>query len=154
LVAGVVGFVTIVLIFLAADWIANRPLLSTPALLGNALFFGVTRPSEIAVSRAPVLAYSAAHLAVFLIIGGIAAALASLASRRRHAWYLALNLVLLVVAHASGIALALSESMQGAVSTTLMAVATLISALAMAGYLLRVNPQLVREALDRQYRDE
>jgi hypothetical protein len=149
----VIGFATIVLVFLGADAVAGHPLLYTPALLGGALFYRVTSPAEVAVSPGPVLAYSAAHLVVFLVIGMLAAGLASLASRRRHVWYLGVNLFLLVIAHASGAVLTLTESLQGVVSAWLVAAATAAAAAAMTAYLLRANPRLIEEARDREYRE-
>jgi hypothetical protein len=151
--AGAVGFATIVLFFVAADAIAGRPLLYTPALLGGALFYGVTDPSEVAVSLAPVLAYTAAHLVAFLLIGVVAAGLAAVASRHRHVWYLGVNLFLLLITHASGVVMTLTESLQGVVSAWLVAGATLVAAITMALSLLWMNPPLQRELREREYRD-
>jgi hypothetical protein len=151
--AGLVGFGTIVLFFVAADALTGRPFLYTPALLGGALFYGVTNPSEVTVSLAPVLAYTAAHLVAFLIIGVVAAGLASVASHHRHVWYLGVNLFLLVITHASGVVMTLTESLQGVVSAWLVAGATLAAAIAMALYLLWANPPLRRELGEREYRD-
>jgi hypothetical protein len=151
--AGAIGFATIALFFVVTDAIAGRPFLYTPALLGGALFWGVTSPSEVTVSPARVLAYTTAHLGVFLIIGAVAAGLASLASRHRHVWYLGVNLFLLVIAHASGVVMTLTESLQGVVSAWLVAGATAAAAIAMAFYLLWANPPLRRELREREYRE-
>jgi hypothetical protein len=151
--AGAVGFATIVLFFVGADALTGRPLLYTPALLGGALFYGVTTPAEVTVSLAPVLAYTAAHLIAFLVIGVVAAGLAAVASRHRHVWYLGVNLFLLVITHASGVVMALTESLQGVVSAWLVAAATLAAAITMALYLLWMNPRLQRELRERGYRD-
>jgi hypothetical protein len=153
LAAGVVGFATVVAFFLVVDALAGRPLLYTPALLGGALFYDVTSPAEVAVALGPVLRYSLAHLAVFVVIGVLAAGLASIAARYRHAWYLGLNLFLLVIAHASGVVMALTESLQGVVSAWLVAGATGVSAVTMAAYLLWANPPLVEEMRDREYQE-
>lgn len=151
--AGLVGFATIVLFFVAADALNGRPFLYTPALLGGALFYGVIDPSEVAVSLAPVLAYTAAHLVAFLLIGVVAAGLAAVASRHRHVWYLGVNLFLLLITHASGVVMTLTESLQGVVSAWLVAWATLAAAVAMAFYLLWANPPIRRELREREYRD-
>lgn len=153
IVSGVIGFATVALFFIATDAIAGRPLLYTPALLGGALFYGVTSPSEVTVSPAPVLAYTGTHLAVFVVIGTLAAGLAALASRHRHVWYLGVNLFLLVVAHASGAVLTLTESLQGVVSAWLVTGATLAAAITMALYLLWANPPLLREMRDTEYQE-
>lgn len=151
--AGAIGFATIALFFVVTDALAGRPVFYTPALLGGALFYGVTTPSEVTVSPAPVLAYTAAHLVAFLLIGAVAAGLASAASRHRHVWYLGVNLFLLVIAHASGVVMTLTESLQGVVSAWLVAGATAASAITMALYLLWANPSIWRELREREYRD-
>jgi hypothetical protein len=151
--AGVIGFATIASFFVATDAIAGRPFLYTPALLGGALFYGVTSPSEVTVSLAPVLAYTTAHLVVFLVTGVIAAGLASAASRHHHVWYLGVNLFLLVIAHASGVVMTLTERLQGVVSAWLVAAATLAAATAMAAYLVWAHPPLRRELREREYQE-
>ena len=113
---GVIGFAAVVLVFTTADAIAGRPILYTPALLGGALFYGVTSPSEVIIAPAPVLAYTAVHLFAFLVLGALAAGFASIASRHRHVWFLLVNLFILVLTHASGVVLTLTESLQGVVS--------------------------------------
>jgi hypothetical protein len=153
LASGAIGFVTIVGFFTLVDVLASRSLFYTPALLGGALFYGVTSPAEIVVARGPVLAYSAAHLAAFLVIGALAAGLAAVATRYRHVWYLGVNLFLLVIAHASGVVLTLTESLEGIVSGWLVAGATLVAAATMALYLLWANPPLLRELRDPEYRE-
>jgi hypothetical protein len=152
-VAGAIGFVTIALFFVVADALAGRPFLYTPALLGGALFYGVDSPAEVRVAPGPVLAYTVAHLVAFVIIGLVAAGLATLASRHRHLWYLGVNLFLLLIAHASGVVVTLTESLQGVVSAWLVMIATLAAAVAMALYLIWANPPLQRELRDPEYRD-
>jgi hypothetical protein len=150
---GVIGFAAVVLVFTAADALAGRPILFTPALLGGALFYGVTSPSEVIIGPAPVLTYTAIHLFAFLILGAIAAGFASIASRHRHVWFLVVNLFILVLAHASGVVLTLTESLQGVVSGWLVASATTAAAVAMAAYLIWANPSLRRELRDPEYRE-
>ncbi len=151
LASGAIGFVTVAAIFTLVDVLAGRPLLYTPALLGGALFYGVSTPSEVVVAPAPVLAYTAAHLAVFFVIGIIAAGLASVAARYRHAWYLGVNLFLLVVAHASGVVLTLTQRLEAVVSPWLVAWATLAAVVTMSAYLFWVNPPLLAEIREREY---
>jgi hypothetical protein len=153
LASGAIGFATVAAFFALVDVLGGRSLFYTPALLGGALFYGVTTPAEVVVAPGPVLGYSTAHLAVFLVIGALAAGLASVAARHRHVWYLGVNLFLLVIAHASGVVLTLTESLQGVVSGWLVAGATLVAATTMALYLLWANPPLLREMRDREYPD-
>jgi hypothetical protein len=83
----------------------------------------------------------------------MAAGLAAVAARYRHVWYVGVNLFLLVIAHASGVVLTLTESLQGIVSGWLVAGATLVAATTMALYLLWANPPLLRELRDAEYRE-
>jgi ABC-type transport system involved in multi-copper enzyme maturation permease subunit len=149
--AGVIGFVTIALFFVVTDAFAGHPFLYTPALLGGALFYGVTGPSDVTVALAPVLAYSAVHLIVLLVLGVIAAGFASVASRHRYAWFIGVNLFLLIVAHASGAVMTLTESLQGVVSAWLVTGATAAAAITMAVYLIWANPPLRRELGEREF---
>lgn len=150
-VSGAIGFLTVAAVFTLVDVLAGRPLLYTPALLGGALFYGVSTPSDVVVAAAPVVAYTAAHLAVFFVIGMIAAGLASVAARYRHVWYLGVNLFLLVIAHASGVVLALTRGLEAVVSPWLVAWATLAAVVTMSAYLFRVNPPLLAEIRAREY---
>jgi hypothetical protein len=84
---------------------------------------------------------------------GRAAGLASVASRHRHVWYIGVNLFLLVVIHASGVVMTLTERLQGVVSAWLVAAATTAAAATMAAYLLWANPPLRRELREREYRE-
>jgi hypothetical protein len=152
-VTGVIGFAAVVLVFAAADLIAGRPMLYTPALLGGVLFYGVRSPSEVVIASPPILAYTAVHLLAFLVLGAIAAGFASIAARHRHVWFLLANVFMLVLVHASGVVLTLTESLQGVVSGWLVGAATAAAAAAMAAYLLWANPPLRRELGDREYRD-
>jgi len=76
-----------------------------------------------------------------------------MASHHRHVWYLGVNLFLLVIAHASGVVMTLTESLQSVVSAWLVAGATAASAITMALYLLWANPPIWRELREREYRD-
>ena len=150
-VAGAIGFVSVALLFVVVDVVAGRPVWYTPALLGGALFHGVTVPSDGVVAPGPVLAYSAAHLAVFVALGMTAAWFASLASRHRYLWFLVMNLFMLVLAHVSGVVLTLSARLQDIVSSWLVGGATMVAALAMAAYLVWAEPPLGRELREREF---
>jgi hypothetical protein len=150
---GAIGFATVAAFFLLADPIAGRPVFYTAALLGDALFFGVSDPAAVTVSPAPVIAYNAAHLLVFLAIGALAAGLASAASRHPHLWFLAIHLLLLVTAHAAGVVLALSGSLGEAISVWTVIGATAAAVVTMTAYLLWVNPPLRHEMRGREYEE-
>jgi hypothetical protein len=149
--AGAIGFVTIALVFAAADALAGRAVFYTPALLGGALFYGATTPADVVVAPAPVLAYSAAHLVAFVALGLLAAVFSTLASRHRFAWFLVMNLFLVVIVHASGFVMTLTESLQGVVSAWVVTGATAAAAGAMAAYLVGVSAPLRRELREPEF---
>jgi hypothetical protein len=150
-VAGAIGFATVVLVFVLADALTGRPLCYTPALLGGVLFHGVTAPADVAVAVVPVLAYSAVHLVVFIALGMLAAWLAGLAGRHRYIWFLVMNLFILVLAHVSGVVLTVSASLQNAMSPWLVGGATAVAALAMAAYLVWAVAPVRRELREREF---
>jgi hypothetical protein len=152
--AGAIGFVTIALFFVVTDALAGRPTFYTPALLGGALFYGVTSPSDVVVAVAPVLAYSAVHLIAFLVLGVIAAGFAWVASRHRHVWFIVMNLFLLIIVHASGVVMTLTQSLQGVVSGWLVTGATAAAASTMAAYLIWASPPLRRELREREFPEQ
>lgn len=74
-VAGLLGAAGVAVWFLLADTIAGRPLF-TPAMLGGALFWGVHDPAQAQVAAPAVVAYTMVHIAAFVVVGMIGAAMA------------------------------------------------------------------------------
>jgi len=74
-VAGLIGAGAVALWFLAVDTIAGRPFF-TPAMLGDALFWGRRDPSQVVIAFPTIIAYSMIHAVAFAIVGFIAAGLA------------------------------------------------------------------------------
>src|SRR5262245_60909197 len=79
---GLVGAATVALWFLIYDTATGAPL-RTPALLGAALFQGLREPMDLQVTAGPVLAYTAVHVAVFIVFGLGVAGLFALADQDR-----------------------------------------------------------------------
>ena len=81
--AGLVGAVTIALWFFILDAIAGRPLY-TPTVLGTALFRGTAGLDAPNLPIAPdlVLAFTAVHTLVFVLLGTAAALLLGVAERQ------------------------------------------------------------------------
>jgi hypothetical protein len=114
MVAGVLGHITVAIIFALANLAGGRPLLYTPALLGASLFYGLTDPAQLDIRADYVFAYNGTHLLVFIALGMIGAWLAALADRGWQLWYLAVFFFLFVAFHVFGfiqlLALPLRES--------------------------------------------
>ncbi|HEV8309150.1 MAG TPA: hypothetical protein VGW35_15935 [Methylomirabilota bacterium] len=80
IIAGLIGAATVAVWFLIFDLIQLAPL-RTPALLWATLFQGVRDPAAVSPALLPVLAYTAAHVLVFIVIGIVAAFLVAGAER-------------------------------------------------------------------------
>jgi hypothetical protein len=141
-VAGVLGYLIVAGIFAVVNLAGGHSPFRTAAELGAALFYGVRDPAQVAVTPEYVFAYNGAHLLVFLVFGFAAAWLASLADRGAQLWYVALFFFLFVGFHLVAGVQALAMPMQQAISGTMVWVAGMVAALAMAGYLVWTHPKL------------
>jgi hypothetical protein len=73
-IAGLLGAATVAVWFLVFDLARGTPLL-TPALLGGAVFSGVTDPHGLQIAIGPILGYTVLHGLAFIAFGVVAAAL-------------------------------------------------------------------------------
>ena len=60
-VAGVLGHITVAVLFAVMNLAAGRPLLYTPALLGAAFFYGLTDPAQLQIQAGYVFAYNSTN---------------------------------------------------------------------------------------------
>jgi hypothetical protein len=72
--AGIVGAGIVAVWFFALDLVRGTPFL-TPALLGAAVFDGVTEPAAVTVAAGRVLGYTVLHVLAFVAFGIVAASL-------------------------------------------------------------------------------
>lgn len=73
-IAGVIGAASVAIWFLIVDTIAGKPFF-TPAMLGSAVFWGESDPSEIVVAFPRIVGYTMFHVIAFLVVGMLAALL-------------------------------------------------------------------------------
>jgi hypothetical protein len=140
LVAGVLGHITVALVFAVGNLAAGRSLLYTPAVLGAYLFYGVTDPTQVQIQAGYVMAYNGTHLLVFLAFGLIGSWLAMIADRGWQLWYLAIFFFLFVAFHIFGFVQLTALPLHGAFSDTTLWVAGIAATMVMAAYLIRVHP--------------
>ncbi|NIQ57926.1 MAG: hypothetical protein GWN71_32480 [Gammaproteobacteria bacterium] len=152
LVAGLIGFVVVALFFVVLNLAQGRSPFYTAALLGATLFYGLEDPADLVVWAGPVLAYNGVHLLVFLVLGVVAAWLASEAERGPQFWYLALSLFILLVFHMYGAVLWFADVLRGALPWWAVGGASLGAGIAMIAYLWRAHPRLRRQF--REYEDQ
>lgn len=87
LVTGLIGYVTVVLLFMVVNLLAGRPIFHTAGVLGSVLFFGLRDPAQALVEPGPVIAYNGLHMLVSMVIGLGAAWLVFQAEKHRPLWY-------------------------------------------------------------------
>jgi putative flippase GtrA len=152
LVAGMLGATAVALWFLVLDAAQGR-IFFTPALLGSALFHGVTAPGAVEISVANVAAYTALHIAAFLIVGFIVAALAD-ASERQPVLLLGVALLFFTFqALFMGLLALMSFWLVDTLQWWAILAANILAAAVMGGYLWREHPALRRE-LSRELEEE
>jgi hypothetical protein len=103
MIAGVIGYLAVVLFFTIANLAMGRSPFYTAALLGEAVFYGLRDPAEVVVWPGAVLAYNGLHLIVFLFLGMIAAWLAYLSERGPEFWYIGLTIFIFILFHIYGV---------------------------------------------------
>ncbi len=86
--AGLIGYVTVVVIFGIINLISKEALFHTAALLGSALFFGTRDAAQVVAGPAPIIAYNGVHILASLIIGLGAAWLIFQAEKNRPLWFI------------------------------------------------------------------
>jgi hypothetical protein len=141
IIAGVIGAVTVAVWFLVLDVIAGRPL-STPALLGTALFHRGTAVPLPGVSLEMVLMFTWVHGLVFVALGGVASWL--LAQVERHPSF-GFGVVMLFVIFQFGfmvIAMLFARPVLVALGWPAILGANLLAAATMATYFFWRHPAL------------
>jgi hypothetical protein len=142
LIAGLIGFGAVAIVFAVVNVGAGRSPWYTAAVLGDALFHGVTDPDLVSVRAAAVLSYSALHLAVFVAFGVVAAALATLADRGWQLWFVALFFFIFFSFHMIAAVQGLAAPVRSMLSGTMVWIAGLVASLLMGGYLIQAHPRL------------
>ena len=145
LVAGLTGYATVALLVGVIDVLHGRSFFFTAAMLGEVTFYGLTDPANVVVWPGAVFAYNGLHLVGFLLIGMSAVWVAYLAEKGAELWYMGLVLFLLVVAHALGIVLIMTEGLRSVMPVWAVIVPTVVGLTAMSGYVLAVRPGLRTE---------
>jgi sugar phosphate permease len=145
LVAGLIGYGTVVGFFAVLNLIEGRSPFHTAALLGSALFMGLDDPVAVEVAARPVLAYNAVHLLAFLAAGFVTSWLVSLAERHPSVQYLVLVLLLVIGFHVYGAVLLAALPLFGSGAWWRTGVPSFAAAALMGWYLLRVHPLLRRQ---------
>jgi hypothetical protein len=141
LVAGVIGAAIVALWFLFVDLARGTPLY-TPALLGAAVFLGVTTPAGVAVTAGPVLGYTVLHVLAFAAFGIVAASLLAASEQEPPAF---IAFVVLFAAFEVSFFFALGafgQSLLGSLVWWAIFTGNLLASAGMLGFLLRSHARL------------
>lgn len=145
---GIIGAATVAAWFLLLDVIQGRPFF-TPAVLGSSLFLGLQDLEQVEITAGVVLAYTALHVAVFILLG---IAVVAAVRRARRTPPLILGIILVFVTFQAlfmgSLAIA-AEYILGALAWWGIAVGNFLAALTMGIYIWTKDPAL-KEALERK----
>lgn len=132
-IAGLIGAAVVALWFLVFDLARGRPLL-TPALLGSAVFEGVTDPARVTVSAGPVVLYTLLHGVAFVGFGVVAASLILAAEREPALLWAFVILLIGFEAFFVGAVAALGTSLLGALVWWAILAGNMLASVAMIWY--------------------
>jgi hypothetical protein len=142
-IAGLIGAATVAVWFLVFDIARGKPFL-TPALLGNAVFYGVNTPIGLQVTLGPILGYTLLHGLAFIAFGVIASAIMAVSEREPTLFVAFVILFGCFEAFFFGVVGAFGQSMMGALVWWAILVGNLLASVAMLWYLLRAHRALPR----------
>ena len=145
LVAGVIGYGTVVVVMAALNAVLGRSPFYTAALFGSALFYDLRDPAMLVITPGPVLAYNMAHMLAFLALGTGASWLVTLSERNPAAQYFVLVVLIFVAFHVYGALLLFAQPLLGLSGWWEIGVGSLAAAAAMGAYFWLAHPFLRRE---------
>lgn len=144
-VAGLIGYATVVIFFAIVNAMAGRSPFYTAALMGGALFYGARDLAGVVVWPGPVLAYNGFHMIVFLALGIFASWLARFAERGPHLWYVGMVFYIFVAFHIFGAVFSLPAPLRDVMLGWSTLISGVLASLAMAVFLLVLHPRLRAE---------
>lgn len=152
LIAGAIGAAAVAVWFFVIDAAMGR-LFFTPGALGSALFSGADQLGSVQVTAGTVLGYSVVHLLAFVATGLVFAVLVSQSEQYPP---LLLALALLFVTFETlviGLLAIVASWLLDVIPAWSIAVANLIAAASMGGYLWKKHPQLAGKLGMAEQRD-
>ncbi|MFQ5690036.1 MAG: hypothetical protein ACE5HQ_07180 [Gemmatimonadota bacterium] len=146
LVAGFLGYAAIALFYGVVNLASGRSAWYTARLLGQTLVGH--GPEHVVPAAAPVLAFNAVHLVVFLAIGLSAAWLIFEMEHHPQFWFFLFFAALAGFMFSESAFLLLAEPTTAQLPWWSVVSANLAAGLAMGGYLYARHPRLLRELSD------
>jgi hypothetical protein len=146
--AGVCGYLTVVIAVVVVDLLAGRPVMHTASQLGAWLF----HPAEDAITGPAwpsAVAYNGLHLLASLVVGIVAALAVSLSERFSGFWYVALMALVAVGIYTLGALGAVAVEFKGIADWPTVVVGTGAWLLGISAYLWYAHPRLLAETRRR-----
>jgi hypothetical protein len=140
LIAGLIGYAAVVVVFAAIGVIGGRSPFTIAALLGSALFRSAANGAVPTVEPGIILAYNGVHLAIFLVAGFFMAWLAALSERAPQAWYPMAIIALFVGIHVFALPIWFDERVRTQLSLWTVGAVTILAAVLMGAFLWRSRP--------------
>lgn len=138
--AGIVGAAIVAVWFLVLDIARGQPFL-TPSLLGSVLFLGATVEEASDLNVVMVFAYTGLHGLAFLATGAVIAWMVSQFEENPQFGLVLLLLFLLFQSVVFGLEVTIVPNLVGALGAVSVALANLLSAVAMFWFLLVRRPE-------------
>jgi hypothetical protein len=145
LVAGLIGYVTIVVMFGAINLVGGDPLFQTATMLGSALFYGARDAAGAVAGPGPIIAYNGIHILVSLIIGAGAAWLIFQTERNRPLWFVVFFIFLAGFIYSVALMGVLAAEVVAILSWPAIVMANVAAGLTAGGYLWWRHSRLVVE---------
>ncbi len=143
LVAGVLAYVSVALVFAAADLLLGRALLATPAALGGILFYGGAEPLGI-VRAGPVAAANGIHILLSVGIGLVAALVVEETERHPQFFYATFAMVVFFLFASTAVLLGIPSAITRAAPWAVILVANAVGLVVAGAYLWHAHPGLRR----------
>lgn len=145
LFAGLIGYATIVVFLAAVNVIAGRSIFYTAALFGSAMFFGLDDPTTLQITPAAVLTFNMVHMLVILATGMVTSWLFAKSEKYPLTQWAVLMALLFIGFHLFAAVTLFATPLLGSYGWVEVLIASVLAAVGMAWYLLRLHPLLRRE---------
>ena len=149
-IAGIIGYATVVLFFTLLSLIGGRSPLEIPSAMGSALLLGGAGNGP-AVEPGAVLAFNGLHMLLSVAVGLLVAWLLYEAERHYQLWYVVTLLLIGGFILSLLVMGVLGSELAHAVSWSSVLVANILWAAAMGGYLYQYHRGLAKE-IEREQR--
>ena len=146
-VAGILGYASVVLLFVVLDVLSGHGIFHTPRVLGSALLGPALDPP----GPAPILAYNGLHLLVCLALGTFVALLAGRAEEHHR---LGFGITFILLAGSAWVPVAfgvVTVAWLGALTWLEVVAGTVVGGVATIGYVALSHRPLVREFIEEAW---